>query len=434
MDKLKKIIIIMIPIFVMIVIIISLIIFILLKNNTGGKEDFPPEEIEETSQYSRENLSKVMTHTEFYTVSNCMQMYLDLLNRRNTYYEDEEYLDIINNSIIEILSVDYVQDNQINSENIENYIDNIEEKLIYVPIKISGIEQNDNIVSYVIYGFVENMQNVYVKDIYSIVNFDIINTTFSIEPLLNNTTEIENIEVRKITQSEIEENENNLFTYEETSQENIVKKYIDTFKKIILAKPDIAYNLLEEEYRNARFANLEEFEEYVNNNKDVIFSTRAEKYLVEKSDGNTIYTCIDQNQKYFIFIEDVYMDYKVILDNYTLEDEEDIEKYNTLSNEKKISVNIQKIIEAINNKDYNYVYKKLNNEFKNNKFPNLEEFESYVKNNFYDINILSESTAKIERNVHICNIKISNTQNETKEKTILVRLLEGTDFEISFSE
>lgn len=434
MDKLKKIIIIMIPIFVMIVIIISLIIFILLKNNTGGKEDFPPEEIEETSQYSRENLSKVMTHTEFYTVSNCMQMYLDLLNRRNTYYEDEEYLDIINNSIIEILSVDYVQDNQINSENIENYIDNIEEKLIYVPIKISGIEQNDNIVSYVIYGFVENMQNVYVKDIYSIVNFDIINTTFSIEPLLNNTTEIENIEVRKITQSEIEENENNLFTYEETSQENIVKKYIDTFKKIILAKPDIAYNLLEEEYRNARFANLEEFEEYVNNNKDVIFSTRAEKYLVEKSDGNTIYTCIDQNQKYFIFIEDVYMDYKVILDNYTLEDEEDIEKYNTLSNEKKISVNIQKIIEAINNKDYNYVYKKLNNEFKNNKFPNLEEFESYVKNNFYDINILSESTAKIEGNVHICNIKISNTQNETKEKTILVRLLEGTDFEISFSE
>ena len=434
MDKLKKIIIIMIPIFVMIVIIISLIIFILLKNNTGGKEDFPPEEIEETSQYSRENLSKVMTHTEFYTVSNCMQMYLDLLNRRTTYYEDEEYLDIINNSIIEILSVDYVQDNQINSENIENYIDNIEEKLIYVPIKISGIEQNDNIVSYVIYGFVENMQNVYVKDIYSIVNFDIINTTFSIEPLLNNTTEIENIEVRKITQSEIEENENNLFTYEETSQENIVKKYIDTFKKIILAKPDIAYNLLEEEYRNARFANLEEFEEYVNNNKDVIFSTRAEKYLVEKSDGNTIYTCIDQNQKYFIFIEDVYMDYKVILDNYTLEDEEDIEKYNTLSNEKKISVNIQKIIEAINNKDYNYVYKKLNNEFKNNKFPNLEEFESYVKNNFYDINILSESTAKIEGNVHICNIKISNTQNETKEKTILVRLLEGTDFEISFSE
>ena len=434
MDKLKKIIIIAIPIFIIIAIIISIIIYFLLKNNSGGKENLPPGEIEETSQYSRENLSKVMSHTEFYTVANSIQMYLDLINRRNTYNSDEEYLDIINYTIMEILNSDYINENQINSNNIGNYIENINEKVIYVPIKISGIEQNDNIVSYVTYGFIENLENVYLKDIYVIVNFDIINTTFSIEPLLNNTLDIENIEVRKTTQSEIKKNENNIFTYEETSQENIVKKYIDTFKKIILAKPDVAYELLEEEYKKARFNNFEKFEQYVNDNKDVILSTRAEKYLVEKSDGNTIYTCIDQYQKYFIFIEDVYMDYKVILDNYTLENEEDIEKYNAMTNQDKISINIQKIIEAINNKDYNYVYNKLNEQYKNNKFPNLEEFKNYIKSNFYDINILKDSMANIDGNVHICKIKISNKKNQIKEVTILVRLLEGTDFEISFSE
>ena len=434
MEKLKKAIMIIIPICILIVIIISVIIFVLLNSDEGENENIPQSEIEETSQYSRENLSKVMSHTEFYTVANCIQLYLDLINTRNTYYNDEEYLDIMNYSIMEILDNDYINDNQINSNNIENYIEGIDEKVIYVPIKVNGIEQNENIVSYVTYGFIENLENVYIKDIYAVVNFDIINTTFSIEPLLNNTIEIDNYEVRKTTQTEIEENENNLFTYEETSQENIVKKYIDTFKKIILAKTDVAYDLLDEEYKKARFPSLEEFKEYVNNNKDIIFSTRAEKYLVEKLDGNTIYTCIDQNQKYFIFIEDVYMDYKVILDNYTLEDAEDIEKYNALSDQNKVSVNLQKIIEAINNKDYNYVYNKLNEGYKNNRFANIAEFTNYINSNFYEINIIGEGTSSIDGNVHICRINISNTQNETKQVTILVRLLEGTDFEISFSE
>ncbi len=434
MEKFKRIIMIIIPIFIVIVIVIGIIIFILLKNDTGGNENIPPEEIEETSGYSRENLTKVMSHAEFYTVANCVQNYLDLINRRNTYYDDEEFLSIINNTIIEILNVDYINKNQINSDNIENYIDEIQEKVIYVPIKISGIEQNDNIVSYVTYGFIENLENSYIKDIYAIVNFDIINTTFSIEPLLNNTTEIDNIEVTETTQTEIEKNENNVFTYEKTSQENIVKKYIETFKKIILAKPDIAYNLLDEEYRKARFASLEEFEEYVNSSRDIIFSTRPEKYLVEKVDGNTIYTCVDQNKKYYIFIEDAYMDYKVILDNYTLEDEEDIEKYNAMSSQNKVSANIQKIIEAINNKDYKYVYNKLNEQYKNNKFPNIEQLKNYINENFYNVNILGNGSIDINGDVYIVKVQISNGQNETKEVSILVRLLEGTDFEISFAE
>ena len=128
------------------------------------------------------------------------------------------------------------------------------------------------------------------------------------------------------------------------------------------------------------------------------------------------------------------MDFKMKLDTYTIESQENIESYNTLTDTNKVSANIRKIIEAINNKDYNYVYNKLNEEYKNNRFPNISEFINYINNNFYDVNLIGSGTASLETNVYVSKIQITSNQSEVKQVTILVRLLEGTDFEISFSE
>ena len=122
------------------------------------------------------------------------------------------------------------------------------------------------------------------------------------------------------------------------------------------------------------------------------------------------------------------------LDSYTIESQENIQKYNTLTDTNKVSANIRKIIEAINNKDYNYIYNKLNEEYKNNKFPNINQLINYINNNFYDVNLVGNGTAELEANVYIAKIQITSNKSEIKQVTILVRLLEGTDFEISFSE
>mgnify|MGYP000081844256 CR=1 FL=1 len=44
--------------------------------------------------------------------------------------------------------------------------------------------------------------------------------------------------------------------------------------------------------------------------------------------------------------------------------DEFIEKYNSANEKTKVGLNIQKVFDAINNEDYEYVYNKLDNTFK----------------------------------------------------------------------
>ena len=83
------------------------------------------------------------------------------------------------------------------------------------------------------------------------------------------------------------------------------------------------------------------------------------------------------------------------------------------------------------------MYNKLNASFKNNNFSNESTFENYIKNNFYESNKITNFNYRQEGNVFICTIGLGNKEKETegaKSVTILVRLLENRDFEISFSQ
>ena len=48
--------------------------------------------------------------------------------------------------------------------------------------------------------------------------------------------------------------------------------------------------------------------------------------------------------------------YEVVLDTYTIDLPEFLEKYNKNSDEIKCGMNIQKLFDAINDEDYSYVY------------------------------------------------------------------------------
>jgi hypothetical protein len=126
----------------------------------------------------------------------------------------------------------------------------------------------------------------------------------------------------------------------------------------------------------------------------------------------------------------------VILDTYTIDMPEFIEQYIVATGQKKIGMNIEKIISAINDGDYKYVYNKLDNTFKNNKFSSVENFEKYIKNNFFEKNSVEYLDFSQEGDIFIYKTKLFEKGVKLpKEKhfNIVMQLGEGTDYTMSFS-
>ena len=146
--------------------------------------------------------------------------------------------------------------------------------------------------------------------------------------------------------------------------------------------------------------------------------------------------CVDQNGHYYIFNEEYPMNYIVILDTYTIDLPEFVEQYNSSAEDKKVQFNIQKFFDAINDGDYSYAYSKLDQTYKNNNFPTQTDFENYMKTNFYAQNKLGYTSYEKNGDLYIYKMVITNGENssQTIEKQFVVKLLDGTNFVMSFEK
>ena len=135
---------------------------------------------------------------------------------------------------------------------------------------------------------------------------------------------------------------------------------------------------------------------------------------------------------YWIIKENAPRDYTIMLDTYTIDLPDFLEKYNSNEEEIKIGLNIQKIFDAINDKDYKYVYKKLDNVFKQNNFPTEESFATYAEKIFTGQS-LTHDKCKKSGEIYIYDVSIKQENNNILNKTFIMKLLEGTDFVFSFN-
>lgn len=97
------------------------------------------------------------------------------------------------------------------------------------------------------------------------------------------------------------------------SNEQMASIYLNDFLFIARTNPDEAYLLLDEEYRNKKFGDVNNFILYVNNNylKNISVNEYAfnfNKYYIYDDFGNT-----------FVFVIKSVMEYKVYLDENTVE-------------------------------------------------------------------------------------------------------------------
>lgn len=399
-------------------------------------------------------LQPVTVRNDFYAVKTCVNKfysaYKNLFNQANSNYAlEEEALEFAKkeqeenqNIVYHMLDNEYTQYAGLTNNNIIEKL----EKITEVDVEIQNMyvsEQTLNTAAYFVYGNLIENATGNITNFKILVKLDKLNKTFKImmqdyiDEKYSNIRQGEEI-VENIVGESIANEKDNTFDTKSVPDGEYVIDLFNSYKKTILYNRNRAYQLLEPEYAIKRFGTKQNFDNYLQENIQKLVTKSISEYQKSNTEnGYTQYICIDNYQNYYIFKETAPMQYTVILDTYTIDLPEFKEKYANSTEEQKVLLNIQKFFEAINHADYRYAYNKLDATYKANNFASLEQFESYVKTNFFAQNKLAASKAEIQGDNYLYNITISDATEQSKNtvtKTFVMQLKEGTDFVMSFSK
>jgi hypothetical protein len=101
------------------------------------------------------------------------------------------------------------------------------------------------------------------------------------------------------------------------NDEQMAKIYLNDYIQNMYSDTQYAYTLIDEEYRLKRFGNFNAYADYVNTLKTSGYN--VEKYYVEKKGKYKLFWIYDQNDNLYIFKVEGVMQYKVYLDDSTVE-------------------------------------------------------------------------------------------------------------------
>lgn len=409
-------------VFIVAVIIVSITIIVLQKENNKNtsKEDINEvgasiiefSDLEKTNTFDQSLLGKI-----------------ELVNDKNEYF-----------AIAEIIKK-YTNDNYI----ITNmYVSRIKSNIDV--LWVEGVRKDNATVSHII--VVTDSRN----STYQIINE---------ETIAQNGYNKDNINEFEIT--EIQEDGNNSFGYKNINDEEYAKALLNDYIEKALYSPQLGYNLLDEDYRRIRFGTVDEYTKFINSKKEELmlydaknvkqagdFSSYEEwmsyfqkvkllelsKYEIENYNGNTSYIVIDTYDNYYVFQTSSTMNYTVILDSYTVDTEKYLDEYKKADDQEKVEININKVIDAINNDDYKYVYEKLDENFSKNNFSHLSDFEAKMKNNFFRKNDVEfDDYNESGEGTHEYSLTITDSTKTDKrnlEVKAIVVLKGDTDYTIKF--
>ena len=428
MEKLKK--------SILILLIIIVIIIICIVSMKFHKKNDDIQEVEDTED-------KLYVDTELQSI-NDINMYAIIENIVNSYIDynsNNEY-----EKIISMIDDKYIKDNNITTDNVKDKIEEIKGSplvlinnitqqnisnnktiynISYDLVKDKSLEENDGLRYESFYN--TNEETTTEENCRININIDSEQQIFSIVP-------------GKMEQSDfsIEKNEYNTYEYIVLNSQKQAEMYIQNFENNLRYKIKESYNKLDEEYKKKRFGSLEKYQQYMNENEKYFLNFELNKYKEENNDNYTEYICIDQYGNYYLFKDKGVMDYTVMLDTYTIDSDEFNNKYNNGSEQLKVGMNLEKIFQALNRKDYNYIYEKLDDNFKQNNFPTLTDFETYAKSTFFDINKIEYGDFEEKSGVYVYKISLSDateSANEEKKvtKNFIIKLEDNNNFKMAFN-
>ena len=435
-NTLKKLIIVLV---VIIVIIISVII--LLKHLSKNNAEEQVETLDTGLEYeANSNGFQVLNDSNMYfSIVDIVEEYLEILkfdieNPQYTNHYEIEDKNGLANLVLDILDENYVQRNNLDVDNFENYIELMDYAYNVIPVDIKVRYDEENITSYIVNIYIEKLSTNELEEKYYIVRVDSNNSTFSIEPIDDRIENIDEVSVPESNLS-IENKIYNRFSINSVTVEDTIKIYMSNFLNLLINYSDIAYqNYIDEEYKENRFISFENLNEYVEKNKEELRSVEPTQYMIEYENSGKKYVVMDQYQNTYEFYETSIMSYKVRMDTYTIISDKFKETYDSSNDQYKVAMNIDKWVQMLNTRDYTHAYEVLDETFRNNNWSSEETFEQYMRENFplhYDVEYTTYSS---ENSTYVQQINLTDITGETEDiisLNIIMQLQDNYEFVMS---
>ena len=428
------------------VIFIFIIIILLVVVNVFSKK-------QETDTNSDTDFEKDVSHVKL-TVD------FEEVTNRNNFYAIRNIIGKYGYAILEegkeslynMLAPEYVEENNISSDTVLDYVDILGKEGL-TEDQINNLEIDIDIEEMLYMDMTPNTATYYAKGSFAynvnsteiefdlLVDIDSSNRTFCIYPS-NYVKEyylpLENIDAsnKNVQRENIQKNSYNQFSFVNIEDVTIINDYLARFKDSIVKNATESYQMLDEEYKSQRFGTEEEYLKYIQENIREILSIRINKYLKNSYSDYTEYICIDTFGNYYIFKETAIMKYTILLDSYTINTEEFMQKYDSSKEQGKVALNIGKIVQAMNVHDYKYIYNRLDETFRNNNWASAEVFEQYMKEHFplhYEVENVEYSN---EGSTYVQKINLTDVTGKDKNVislNIIMQLKENYEFVMSFS-
>ena len=397
---------------ILLLVISGTITIVLIKITNKPKETEIEEQLGDVeTKFKRE---KVSNSTVFYTVEDCINFYIDSVKA-----EEKD-------KIFELLDLEYINENNINQENVLKYTEKSKYSFIALDMYESELH---NVCSYIVEGVVDD--GTYNTKMYFRVGLDTNNFSFNIMPLsskkYNSIDEIE----EKENIVEIPNNDANSYQYKRIKENEIIEKIFKYYCDLTVNNAKKAYDMLEQEYREKRFDKYSKFQDYIKKRSENLKQARVAGYSVKGEENKKIYTVVDQDGRVYIFKQKSIMNFTVQMDDYTLETDEYKEKYMNSTVVDKIKLNVNKFIEMISNYDYDEAYSLLDETYKKNNFKTEKSYEKFIEQHFYNSNAYSIEKIETDAQDYIITINVAeNASASAAKKTnkIAMRLGENTEF------
>jgi len=420
---------------ILIIAVILVIIIIKNKASQNSEQNGGTPAVDIPVVPNNKTIQSVSSRNDFYVVKNIVDNYY-------TYIENiSAGVDVNTNSG---MLYSFLDDDYINAFGITT--DNILDKLgkcgnVTAVINKMDVSENTKTTStYFVYGMLIDSDANTVSDFTLMVTLDLANYTFSVAPYdyitklgYDKLKEGDTLS-RDIT--EIADKQYNEYEYADTSDEAVMLDYMELYSAEAIYKTDESYNLLDSAYRDKRFGSLENYKKYVQDNKDNLANITITKYSADGTEDNMQYMCIDTNENTYTINETGIMQFTIMLDNYTIKTDQFNTAYAQATDENKVATNIDIFIRMINTKDYNNAYNLLDSGFRNNYFKAESDFENYVKQNFFNNNVLTVNNVTSDAGLYQANVTLSSGNTvaaDTKTWTFIMEIGQGTDFVISFT-
>lgn len=437
MKRIKKLIIILL---VIIAILILSILIINVKNkekkvgdslNAESSVDpgVPEEDINENIENNNNILQYVTDRNYYAIIESISQNYVNVAS----YGEKNILKNIFSNKFIEAYKIN---DNNILSYTGVEQVSNTKINSTYIISDILYTVQ-DNAYIYIVKGKYRFSNWSSYKELDLMIVLDDINEKYVLFPdeflKKNNYNNLKENDTLKLNDIILSSEKVASFSRVSLDDKEYSNELFEDWKEKIIYDKKGAYSKLNNQYKEKRFSNYNSFTDYLSNKK---YMPTINQYRVYSKDDYTDYICTDQYNNYYIFrVKGEVMRYTVFLDNYTVELDTFKENYNNGDDQAKVSIQIGKIKQMINSRDYSTIYEKLNNAFKNNNFKSVSELKNYLEKNLYEQNSINIENIIQKDGYYACECTLTNykMKSETKNMSIIIKLDDFENYEISFN-